>query len=48
VTRLTADEFVEEEAARIMPRDARTLGIHTFNRAGDLTVADAFERRPRF
>jgi hypothetical protein len=48
VTRLTAEEYAEEEAGRIVPRDARTLGIHTFNRAGELTVADAFERRPRF
>ena len=48
VTRLTADEYTEEETSRIVPRDAKTLGIHTFNRARDLTVADAFERRPRF
>jgi hypothetical protein len=48
VTRLTADEYAEEEDARIVPTDANTLGIHTFNRAGDLTVTDAFERRPRF
>ena len=48
VTRLTADEYAEEETARIVPQDARTLGIHTFNRAGELTVADAFERRSRF
>ena len=48
VTRLTPDEYAEEEDARIVPADARTLGIHTLNRAGDLTVTDAFERRPRF
>ena len=48
VTRLTPDEYAEEETARIEPKEAGTLGIHTFNRAGDLTVADAFERRPRF
>jgi hypothetical protein len=48
VTQLTADDYAEEEASRIVPQDARTLGIHTFNRAGELTVADAFERRPRF
>ncbi|HEX5128811.1 MAG TPA: hypothetical protein VFV90_03640, partial [Usitatibacter sp.] len=29
VTRLTAEEYAEEEAARIEPRDAGTLGIHT-------------------
>ena len=48
VTRLTSEEYAEEEAARIEPRDGRTLGIHTFNRAGELSVADTFERRPRF
>jgi hypothetical protein len=48
VTRLTADEYAEEESERIVPMDARTLGIHTLNRAGDLTVTDAFERRSRF
>ena len=48
VTRLNLDDYQEEEDHRIVPREAGTLGIHTFNRAGDLTVADAFERRPRF
>ena len=48
VTRLTLDEYQEEEDHRIEPREAGTLGIHTFNRAGDLTVTDAFERRSRF
>ena len=48
VTTLTPDEYAEEEEARIVPSDTGTLGIHTLNRAGDLTVTDAFERRPRF
>ena len=48
VTRLTPDEYAEEEEMRIVPADDRTLGIHTFNRAGELTVTDAFERRSRF
>jgi hypothetical protein len=48
VTRLSKDEYLEEEDRRIVPLDASTLGIHTINRAGDLTVTDAFERRPRF
>jgi len=48
VTRLNLEEYQEEEDHRIVPREAGTLGIHTFNRAGDLTVADAFERRSRF
>jgi hypothetical protein len=48
VTHLSIDNYAEEEHARIVPADSATLGIHTFNRAGDLTVTDAFERRPRF
>jgi hypothetical protein len=48
VTRLDQDEYLEEEERRIVPTDGATLGIHTLNRAGDLTVTDAFERRPRF
>ena len=48
VTRLDQEEYREEEARRIVPREAATLGIHTLNRAGDLTVTDAFERHSRF
>jgi hypothetical protein len=48
VTRLDEEEYREEEERRIVPTDGATLGIHTLNRAGDLTVTDAFERRPRF
>jgi hypothetical protein len=57
VTRLTRDEYVEEEDRRIMPPDYATrgpsasdvvIGIHTINRAGDLSVTDAFMRRSRF
>lgn len=48
VTRLTADEYVEEESRRIVPESAAILGIHTINRAGDLSVTDAFVRRSRF
>jgi hypothetical protein len=57
VTRLTQDEYLEEEDRRIVPPacDARgqaaseaILGIHTINRAGDLSVTDAFRRRSRF
>jgi hypothetical protein len=55
VTRLTRDEYAEEEDRRILPAgnaagqgaDA-VLGIHTINRAGDLSVTDAFMRRSRF
>ncbi|HSJ96464.1 MAG TPA: hypothetical protein VLC53_05300, partial [Myxococcota bacterium] len=48
VTHLSAEEYREQEERRIVPREAGTLGIHTWNRAGDLAVTDAFERRPRF
>jgi hypothetical protein len=48
VERLTADEYVEREDRRIMPGASPFLGIHTINRAGDLSVADAFRRRARF
>jgi hypothetical protein len=47
VTRLTRDDYEEQEDARIVPRSAPFLGIHTLNRAGDLTVTDAFRRRSR-
>ena len=56
VTRLTMEEYAEEEVRRIVPcAGARAngdsgpvLGIHTINRAGDLFVTDAFVRRRRF
>jgi hypothetical protein len=48
VERLTQDEYVEREEARIVPQSAAVLGIHTINRAGDLSVTDAFRRRARF
>ena len=48
VTRLTHDEYAEEEARRIVPASRAILGIHTINRAGDLSVTDAFVRRSRF
>ena len=48
VTRLTHDEYLEEEEARIVPRSQAVLGIHTINRAGDLSVTDAFTRASRF
>ena len=47
VTTLTQDDYVEEEAGRIVPSGS-FLGIHTIIRAGDLSVTDAFMRRPRF
>jgi hypothetical protein len=49
VTRLDDDAFGEEEERRIVPAPASgLLGLHTINRAGDLSVIDAFGRRPRF
>ena len=57
VTRLTGDEYLEEEDRRIVPagnvdpgqaRSDAVLGLHTINRAGDLSVTDAFFRRARF
>ena len=57
VTRLNADEYTEEESSRIVPpgygipgqaRSGEVLGIHTINRAGDLSVTDAFTRASRF
>jgi len=48
VLRLTPNEYAERQVERILP-DARQnlLGLHTVNRAGDLTVIDAFARRRR-
>jgi hypothetical protein len=49
VTRLDDDAFEEEEERRIVPAPASgLLGLHTINRAADLSVIDAFGRRPRF
>jgi hypothetical protein len=48
VTRLTQDEYQEEEVSRILPECEAVLGIHTINRAGDLSVTDTFRRRARF
>jgi hypothetical protein len=49
VTRLCDTEYAEEEVRRIVPAgDGGILGIHTINRAGALSVTDAFVRRSRF
>src|SRR5688572_11949135 len=48
VLHLGADEYREEEVRRILPEGGALLGLHTINRAGDLSVADAFARRSRF
>jgi hypothetical protein len=48
VERLTPDEYVERQVQRILPAEQQgILGLHTVNRAGALTVVDAFTRRSR-
>ena len=48
VTRMD-EHFEEREERRIVPAAGEgVLGLHTINRAGDLSVTDAFVRRPRF
>ena len=48
VLRLSPEEYLEREVRRILPAPGdRLLGIHTFNRAGELTVIDGFARRWR-
>jgi hypothetical protein len=49
VLRLTPHEYAERQVQRILPPPSSgLLGLHTINRAGDLTVVDAFFRRSRF
>jgi hypothetical protein len=49
VLRLTPREYVERQVERILPsREDGILGVHTINRAGDLTVIDGFTKRSRF
>jgi hypothetical protein len=49
VLRLTPHEYAERQVERVLPApDSGLLGIHTLNRAGELTVVDAFARRGRF
>ena len=49
VTHLSHEEFAEEEERRVVPAAASgLLGLHTLNRAGDLSVVDFFARRSRF
>ncbi len=49
VLRLTPDHYAERQIERIVPPpESGLLGLHTVNRAGALTVVDAFTRRRRF
>jgi hypothetical protein len=48
VLRLSLQDYAEEEVGRIVPQAGdRVLGLHTLNRAGELSVIDAFMRRAR-
>jgi hypothetical protein len=48
ILRLTPGEYAERETQRILPAGrSGLLGLHTINRAGDLTVVDAFTRQRR-
>jgi hypothetical protein len=49
VMRLTTQDYAERQVERILPAEKDgLLGLHTLNRAGELTVVDAFTRRRRF
>jgi hypothetical protein len=49
VLRLTPEHYAERQIERIVPPpESGLLGLHTVNRAGTLTVVDAFTRRRRF
>jgi hypothetical protein len=49
VLRLTPQEYAERQVKRLLPERSRgLLGLHTVNRAGALTVVDAYTRRRRF
>jgi hypothetical protein len=48
VLRLTPEGYAEREVQRILPAGrAGLLGLHTVNRAGELTLVDAFTRQRR-
>ncbi len=47
VLRLTPHDYFERQVERVLPAGGGLLGLHTVNRAGHLTVVDAFTRRRR-
>ncbi len=47
VLRLSPHEYAERQVERFFPASGR-LGLHTVNRAGDLTVVDVLARRRRY
>ena len=49
VLKLSPDEYLEQEVERfVAPNADGILGVHTFNRAGSLSVIDGFARRRRW
>ncbi|HKQ97065.1 MAG TPA: hypothetical protein VJV75_04245 [Candidatus Polarisedimenticolia bacterium] len=49
IERIDPQDYSEVEVTRILPDwNRRMLGVHTLNRAGDLTVMDGLYRAPRF
>ena len=46
IERLDTEHFIEREVSRLCP--IGQLGCHTYNRTGNLTVIDAFQRTPRY
>ena len=49
VLRLTPQAYAERQVERVLPECGQGLiGLHTVNRAGELTVVDALTRRSRF
>jgi hypothetical protein len=49
VLRLSTLDYAERQVERVLPSaQSGLLGVHTLNRAGELTVVDAFSRRSRF
>ena len=49
VLKLDPETYLEEEVERfVAPNADRILGVHTFNRAGSLSVVDGFMRRKRW
>ena len=49
VLKLTPQHYAERQVERLLAdQSAGLFGLHTMNRAGDLTVVDAFARRRRF
>lgn len=49
VLKLSPEDYLEQEVERyVAPNADRIFGVHTFNRAGSLSVVDGFARRKRW